>query len=216
MIKGRYFKASSAQPHSASLSWRDGVAIVEIDGEPEPVTAKVRTVGALLGRVPRRIEFEGGALFEAPFDADLDGIQSSETSALGKVARIESSWTAAVVMGVCTVALIIGFFRIGLPWLSDKAAFVTPPSIAAAIDAGTLQTLDTAILEPSALSQERQKELQAQFDALAGFAVVEGLPLNLQFRSAPLVGPNAFALPGGTVVLLDELVGVAKSDDEIA
>ncbi len=30
-----------------------------------------------------------------------------------------------------------------------------------------------------------------------------------------MVGPNAFALPGGTVVLLDELVAAAKDDDEI-
>ena len=38
----------------------------------------------------------------------------------------------------------------------------------------------------------------------------------LEFRKSPAVGPNAFALPGGTVVLLDELVAAAAHDDEIA
>ena len=38
----------------------------------------------------------------------------------------------------------------------------------------------------------------------------------LEFRKSPAVGPNAFALPGGTVVLLDELVAAARHDDEIA
>jgi predicted Zn-dependent protease len=47
-------------------------------------------------------------------------------------------------------------------------------------------------------------------------AAAPGASYTLVFRSSPAIGPNAFALPGGTVVLLDELEKSAQHDDEIA
>jgi Zn-dependent protease with chaperone function len=37
----------------------------------------------------------------------------------------------------------------------------------------------------------------------------------LEFRTSRAIGPNAFALPGGIIVITDELVALAKSDDEL-
>jgi Zn-dependent protease with chaperone function len=37
----------------------------------------------------------------------------------------------------------------------------------------------------------------------------------LLMRDAPLIGPNAFALPGGEVVVTDQLVTLARSDAEL-
>ena len=41
-------------------------------------------------------------------------------------------------------------------------------------------------------------------------------PLRLLFRDGGKLGANAIALPGGTMVITDQLIGEAKSDDEIA
>jgi predicted Zn-dependent protease len=38
----------------------------------------------------------------------------------------------------------------------------------------------------------------------------------LEFRSSEALGANAFALPGGTVLLTDGMVELARSDDELA
>ena len=43
-----------------------------------------------------------------------------------------------------------------------------------------------------------------------------GRQSRLEFRKAKGVGANAFALPNGIVVMTDEMVAVARNDDEIA
>jgi Zn-dependent protease with chaperone function len=71
--------------------------------------------------------------------------------------------------------------------------------------------MDMAWLHPSKLPAQRQAELRARFDALAA-QVAPALrryrtyapPLVLQFRSG--LPPNAFALPGGTLVMTEALV----------
>ena len=44
----------------------------------------------------------------------------------------------------------------------------------------------------------------------------KGRNLELVFRAIPEVGPNAFALPGGTVVMTDELIQKFPDEDVIA
>lgn len=41
------------------------------------------------------------------------------------------------------------------------------------------------------------------------------LHLSIRFRKGGRIGPNAFALPGGTVVFTDEIVTLAEHDDEL-
>ena len=43
----------------------------------------------------------------------------------------------------------------------------------------------------------------------------ETTPYRLEFRSSPIIGPNAFALPSGIIVMTDELVKLAKNDREV-
>ncbi|CAG1021556.1 partial Metalloprotease LoiP, partial [Patescibacteria group bacterium] len=37
----------------------------------------------------------------------------------------------------------------------------------------------------------------------------------LNFRKSPKIGANAFALPGGDIIMTDELIALSKTDDEI-
>ena len=64
------------------------------------------------------------------------------------------------------------------------------------------------------LGAARQTALRARFSEMARSG---GAPatLRLEFRASPLIGPNAFALPSGILILTDELVRLAKNDQEI-
>jgi Zn-dependent protease with chaperone function len=85
-----------------------------------------------------------------------------------------------------------------------------PDALAYDLGRGTLSTLDGTLFHPSKLPTERRAELQRRFDELA--AHHSSLPLRLELRAGLA---NAFALPDGTVVVTDELVELAKNDDEI-
>jgi Zn-dependent protease with chaperone function len=216
MIKGRYFEADSARASPAILSIADGRAIIQVDGRSDKIEARVETVGARLGAVPRRIELVGGAVFEAPHDADLGSISGRETRALDRIAGLERSWKFAAAAVVMTVLLVVGFFRYGLPAMAYAAAKATPNNVSTLINTGALDTVDRTLLGQSTLAQSEQARVKKLFDELAANADTGGLPLTLVFRDSSTIGPNAFALPGGTIIMTDQLVEIAKTDDEIA
>jgi len=68
--------------------------------------------------------------------------------------------------------------------------------------------LDASGCRPSALDAARQ-------DALRKRLVQLGEGFRLEFRTCPVIDPNAYALPGGTIVLTDELARAATSVDQL-
>nr|WP_158285038.1 M48 family metallopeptidase [Hoeflea marina] len=185
------------------------------DGASHSSVREVLAVGARLGSVPRRIELEGGALFEAPADARIDAAGDRESRMLARVFDLEASWRTVAILVVATVVSVVLLLLYGVPTLANVAARMTPASVSALMDAGTLKTVDQTLLSPSQLSVERRQALADRFSRLAMQAETGSVPLALVFRSSPIVGANAFALPGGTVILTDELVLMARTPDEI-
>nr|WP_286206610.1 M48 family metallopeptidase [Thauera linaloolentis] len=87
--------------------------------------------------------------------------------------------------------------------------------MAARLGDGVLELLDGRLLKPSALPAEEQARLRARFEPFLRSAG-GGMPLRVEFRDAAAsVGPNALALPSGTLVFTDQLVRLAGSDEEL-
>ena len=76
--------------------------------------------------------------------------------------------------------------------------------------------LDRAMFAPTRLDEERQKELEQLFALVVAALDATERPYKLELRSSPKIGANAFALPGGSVIMTDELVEMAEHDEEIA
>jgi len=138
--------------------------------------------------------------------------------------RMQTHWPAF--LGVLLVAAIgvVAFYRYGTPWAAAQITRQVPLSWELSLTERALAQLDQGYLKPSKLSAERQAELRRQFDALLGRLGPElkRYPsytprFSLAFRSG--MGANAFALPGGTVVMTDALVETAAknglSDDAL-
>ena len=73
-------------------------------------------------------------------------------------------------------------------------------------------------MQPSKLPLDEQARLRDAFSQALGAQPPGGLPAwQLVFRKSRLVGtlgPNAFALPGGTMVMTDEMVELVGGDDK--
>ena len=102
----------------------------------------------------------------------------------------------------------------GLAGGRARACALTPQPVIEAIDVLTRKSIDSTLAQPSGLSQDRREALRAGFVQLAGRSSLSQPP-ELLFRIVPAIGPNALALPGGSVLLTDALVALARSDDEI-
>ena len=169
-----------------------------------------------LGDLQRRLDLPGGGscLVEAGFELAATRTKSG-TSIERWVHVLERRWSVAAAAAAALVAIVWVAIVLVVPTFARRIAMGIGPSVEARIAGQTLAALDRTALEPTRLPLERQAQLAARFARLsAADGPTDGYRLVL--RSSPSIGANAFALPGGTVVVLDQLVALAADDEEIA
>jgi predicted Zn-dependent protease len=191
----------------------DGDSITVCDGV---VAGRIAGAGivadAPIPGVPRTLRLPGGESIETADHAAVAGLWPER----GPVARLafalESRWPAALAAIVATAAGVWFVVAVALPRAADPVARRISPEVERRLGEHALATLDRLILKPSQLSAEEQEAWEEKFEAF-----VAGEPgrerYAIVFRDARL--PNAFALPGGTIVVTDAMVRAVGSDDEL-
>ena len=213
-VNANYFDGSSARRHAVTLSLDQGWLKVQGDevSREEPFTTM--RISEKLGSAPRLLHFADGGHCEvsehAAFEALL-GEAGYRPQSL--VSHLEGGWRYALAALLLCVLSGIAAYLWGLPWAAEFAASRIPYSTAHLIDEHALRTFDDGLMQPSKLPVARQQALQQRFDALRAGRDLPPYPL--QFRDSKAIGANAFALPGGTVVVTDELVALAGNDEEV-
>jgi Zn-dependent protease with chaperone function len=217
-IRGRHFDGQSAQPKEAQLTI-DGSLIVQVEGAASRIEIPLTNVriSERLGNVPRRIALPDGALFETTDNDGLDALLAGANidNEGGLVHWLESRWPIALGSLVAIALLSFLFVKFGVPALANWGAQVMPPSVDRALGAQGLEILDKALFKPSKLPAARQKVLRNKFAWMTRDIRTDGHNYRLEFRSGDAVGPNALALPSGIIVMTDDLVALAKHDEEI-
>lgn len=217
MIEGRYFPPASSAVTPAVLSGTPEALLLQVSEGQAPMMPVLLSVSDPVAGVPRKVTFADGGVFEAALSADVDGFLGTRTSFFSRLARFEANLKYIALAAMVTVGLLFIAYRHGIPLLASGAAVMTPAPIVAAIDFGTLETVDRTLFEPTELPEKRQDELHELFAELSAAAGKKGPPLQLLLRrGGKTIGANAIALPGGTIIVTDELVTLAAADDEIA
>lgn len=170
---------------------------------------------AQVGTARRFLGLPGGAQLQTDDHAAVAALFPGAAPLDRYVLGLERRRVAAL-----AAILIIGAFSwwcvaYGLPLAATLASKAVPVTIEAALGEQTLNTIDRTFCRASALDAGRRAAAQRRFEQLtAGLA--DDFPYSLEFRSCPRIGPNAFALPGGVVVLTDGLVQLAENDGQLA
>lgn len=132
----------------------------------------------------------------------------------GLAQRMQTRWPVLLGVLLVAVASLLAFYRWGTPWAAAQLSRHVPLEWELSLSLQAMAQVDQAWLKPSQLPPERQQELRAQFTALLARLEpsLKRYPAyapryELHFRRG--MGPNAFALPGGTLVMTDELVEAA-------
>lgn len=190
---------------------RPGAAPLELEsrqvGWPEAWSAR---------RAPRRLVVDLRAHGSLEI-GDPAGFQAALAAAGGRgslAQRMQTRWSTLAAVLVLACAALAVFYRWGTPWLAAQLTRQVPLAWEQAVSRQGLQDMDSHWLAASHLSPQRQQELRARFEALARQVPPALRPyggyapqLQLVFRSG--LGANAFALPGGTIVLTDGMVFAA-------
>lgn len=173
-------------------------------------------VSQRVGSIPRRIMFGNESVFETRDNDAIDTyLRGRGEKRSGFVHRLEIVRPRMIAFAVATIVLASVIYHYALPVLVEVAVLVTPPVVPEIMSAGTLKTLDQTALSPSKLSDAKRKEISDQFEKITAQAEGGAGRYKLNFRDGGIIGPNAFALPDGNLVLTDQLVDLAGSDTEM-
>ena len=213
-VDAKYFDGQSARQQSVTIGIVDGK--LQVHGEEllrELALSNVR-ISSKLGNSPRLLHFADGGHCEVTNHAAFESMLSeSGVKPHSLLSHLENSWRHALAATLLAIAFVAASFYWGLPLAADIAAARIPDRISRSIDTHFLDVVDDKLMQPSKLSAARKIALSDKFD---GLQIEDEIPdYHLVFRSSKEIGANAFALPGGTIIVTDQLVALAANDEEI-
>ncbi len=214
MLQANYFDGRSTRVRVVNLSVAGDDLIIAGEDIDFRVPFADVVVDERLGRAPRRLRLKDGSFCEVRDLDALDTLLASTAHRDGWVDRMQRHLQFVLFSIVACVALAAAAYKWGLPWAAAKGAHALPPAIGRTLSVQALKLLDGKILMPSGVAEERQQALSAKFHALR--LPEGGTPdSELLFRSSPQLGANAFTLPDGTIVVLDDLLTSIGDDPQI-
>jgi Zn-dependent protease with chaperone function len=172
------------------------------------------TIHPRVGSMPLRITLPGGGLLLAQADAVAQALPIPRASGLAHRLESHLGVVFASLIGVVLAAWLA--YSHGIPWAARAIAFNLPASIESDIATEGLKAMDRYVLKPSELTAGRKASVTRVFAGLSDKAEGAGRDARLEFRDGNWIGANAFALPGGVVVLTDQLAVMMPDDEMVA
>jgi Zn-dependent protease with chaperone function len=228
-LRGRWFDGHSSRARSVLVTLHataagPGLRIHELAAPARRIELSGKKVGWpqawSAGRAPRTLAVdlrEHGSLEiddVAQWQAALAA--AGERPALSQ--RMQTRWAVFLLVLVAAIAGLGAFYRWGTPWAATQLTRQVPLQWETALSQQVLRDLDHGPLHPSKVPPQRQAQLRERFGALASQVdpsmrrySAYAPPLSLAFRSG--LGANAFALPGGMIVVTDGLVEAAAGPE---
>jgi len=224
-VAAHYFDGRSTRARRVMLRV-DRATLVLLPEQGEPVAA----VSLKDVRWPERMRYgariaqlPGGASLQALDVAAWDAWMRADVRQESLVTQAQQSWRSVLAALVLLAGLLAGVYVWGVPLAARAVVVLVPASLDAVLGEQSLRSIDGRLLEPSRLSTQEQARIRETF-ARAVRKTHEGAgpAWRLEFRRGKagedgksLIGPNAFALPGGTIVLTDELVELVRDDQVV-
>jgi Peptidase family M48 len=179
-------------------------------------------IQAKLGGIKRLIDLPDGGRLEATDINELETAMPAKTNVFWRgLYYVENhlGWIFASL--VLTVIVGWAFLQFGVPVIAEKVAKATPPEMEAKMGEQVLNGLDSkyGAFTTSKIAAARKASLAKSLGEFC--SAIQNCPhYRLEFRDAGEIknggiGPNAFALPGGIMVVTDQIVRLSKNDTEL-
>lgn len=214
-----YFDGRTARARPARVK-REGstLRIEPLDDGPPRVSALAGVRWSERQRHgPRHADLPEGGRLQADDPAAWDAWVTRHGQRDAWVVRAQQSWRGTVLAGVTLVGLALAGYLWGLPWAARTSVAMLPASVDRSVGELSLASLrEQGVLTPSAIAPATQTRLRRRFaDAVAAaFAPADRPAYDLLFH-ASRIGPNALALPGGSIVLTDPIVTMFEDDEAV-
>jgi Zn-dependent protease with chaperone function len=163
-------------------------------------------VGVKLKNTPQSINFSDGSYCELKPN-DFFSLPNSSKDKL--ILKIESKMRYALLAFIVLGAFTAFCLTYGAEMLANTLAPQIPKNIAEKMSTQAFEFLDENHMSQSKLDNKTQDFIKRRFDKLLN----KNADFTLHFRKSELLGANAFALPNGDIILLDDLVKLEEDEE---
>ena len=233
-VHGSLYKEGNSIRHLATLEYNNHNVItchIEDEQSKNSFNHELSKVdfSSRIGNTARFIYFTEKRQFETSDNDAIDEIIKSahQQGFLNqpKPSTLAHALESNVKFILLSIALLvlssIIFVQYGVPYFSKEIARMLPVDVMTKIGEGGISLLDQSILEKSELPKQRQQILQQEFSSLIdanNLPIINqnnNVSMKLIFRKSEPLGANAFALPSGDILFTDEMIQLAKNDNEL-
>ncbi len=211
MWNARLYDGETAVAKPATVSIVDHRLCIAETGGALPVADL--GIGDWFRGAPRCIALPDGARLHVEDESgSFDTALRGAGYAPGIASRLFGNWRSAVACAAMLALLVVWIDQQGAGLLARLALPLVPRAVDMQLGQTALAVMDRQWLLPTQLPASRRDALNARFARL-----MERHPeitWALAYRSTRSGEPNAFALPGGQIVLLDGLVN-RMTDEEV-
>ncbi len=189
----------------------------EVEGEKFSFNLTDLNVQAKLGAAKRLIDLPNGGKLEAFDISALEAVIPTKASAFWRGLHYLENHLGWVLLALlATVFAGWLFLQFGVPKLAQYVADATPRSMEAKLGEQALNGLDSQVgyFSPSKTAPERKASIAVALKNMCD-KTRDCPPYRMEFREGGMIGANAFALPGGIMVVTDEIIALSKNDTEI-
>jgi Zn-dependent protease with chaperone function len=164
---------------------------------------------------PRVVHFDKGGVIHCTDSAAWDAFARDSGIKDSWVVRTQQRWAATLAALAATVALIAGGYVWGLPAAAHGVVALVPESWDEKAGDIAMSSLPAGFLKPTQLEAGQQQRIRDAFSKALAAHYGDKVPKhNLRFHASD-IGPNAFAMPGGTIVLTDEMVKLVDGREDV-
>lgn len=211
-LDAEYFDGRSARARAVTLR-RDGTQLL-IQGDAVDLRVPLSRIHwpERTRHGPRVAELPDGASLHCADATAWDAFAQACGRGDGVVVRAQQSWRAVLASLAGLVVVIVALYAWGIPMATGAALALIPESADRAVGEVAMRSLDEQLMKPSALPIAEQQRLREAFARALAAQPAGSVPAHrIEFRKSR-IGPNAFALPGGSIVMTDELVTLVEGD----
>lgn len=219
-LSASWFDGRSAEAQAVELELdSEALLLHRADAAPQRYARQAVVWPERTRHGQRQLLLPDGSVVALPDARAWDDWAAAAGLAQPLAARWALHWHWVLAALLLLIALFFSAWRWGIPWGAEQVVRWVPTEFEARLGRHLLDDLsERGWLKPSALPEATQQRIAAAVDAMAQAAYRDGeMPryrLHLQ-RAPKWLGPNAFALPGGDIVVTDALVELLQAKGDV-
>lgn len=217
----RYFDGRSNRAQAVRARLTDGWLHIDAAEAPRQIEARRVQWPERTRRGPRIALLPDGGSIQSTDAAAWDAWVRAGGQSESPVVRLQQSWRGVVFSLCLLVALCASGYVWGLPWAARVIADRFPDAAERQIGEAVLAQVGD-LMQPSQLAEAQQQaierawqQVQRAHTAAQAARGVSVRPARLLIRHSEDIGPNALALPGGILVLTDDMARLLQHDTEV-